>query len=80
MMHRSILTNKLEKEFQEIFSLKPNDLGNRYLTAIYKYITSPLKKMPFIYVVPTSFVVAIMLYVLLGQLVIKLVSLLQYAF
>lgn len=79
-MKRSSFPQKLEKELQEIFSIKPNDLGNKYLTIVYKYMTGPLKQMPFIYVVPTSFIAAIILYILLGQMVIKIVSLLQYAF
>lgn len=79
-MTQSFLSNKLEKEFHEIFSLKPNDLGNRYLTTIYKYVTAPLKQMPFMYVVPVAFMASIMLYLLGGHFVIKLVSLLQYAF
>ncbi len=79
-MSRTVVSEKLEKEFKEIFSLKPNDLGNKYLTVIYKYVTGPLKKMPFIYVIPTSFLFSILLYIILGHFVIKLVSLLQYAF
>ena len=79
-MQRTSFSHKLEQEFSEIFAVKPNDLGNKYLTFLYKYITGPLKKMPFIYVIPTSFIVALALYILLGQLVVKLVSLLQYAF
>ncbi len=79
-MSRTVVSEKLEKEFKEIFSLNPNDLGNKYLTVIYKYVTGPLKKMPFIYVIPTSFLFSILLYIILGHFVIKLVSLLQYAF
>ncbi|CAN5219359.1 hypothetical protein BH09PAT2_BH09PAT2_03330 [soil metagenome] len=80
MIYQSSFTNKLEQELQEIFSIKPNDLGNQHLTMVYKYITGPLKKMPFVYVIPMSFVVSFMLYALLGQFVVKLVSLLQYGF
>lgn len=79
-MTQTILSNKLEREFQEIFLVKPNDLGNKYLTLAYKYFTGPLKKMPFIYVIPTSFIISMMMYIVLGHFVIKLVSLLQYAF
>ena len=80
MMHSSILSHKLEKELREIFSIRPNDLGNRHLTSMYKFVTGPLKQMPFIYVLPTALILAMMLYIVLGQLVIKIVSLLQYAF
>ncbi len=71
---------KLQEEFHRVFSLPPNDLGNKWLTHIYKYITHPLKKMPFVYIVPLSVVAALMMYVLFGQLVVKLVSILQYGF
>lgn len=72
--------NNLQHEFNRIFSLPPNDLGNKWLTYLYKFFTHPLKKMPFIYIVPLSVLFATLLYVLLGQLVIRLVSVLQYGF
>lgn len=71
---------RLESEFRSIFSLPPNDLGNKWLTFLYKYFTRPLKKMPFLYIVPLSILVAIGMYILLGPFVIQLVSVLQYGF
>lgn len=79
-MNQKSYHRKLQDEFNRVFSLPPNDLGNKWLTHIYKFVTHPLKKMPFVYIVPLSFVVALAMYVLLGQLVIKLVSILQYGF
>ncbi|HRN70453.1 MAG TPA: hypothetical protein PLS49_04660, partial [Candidatus Woesebacteria bacterium] len=57
---------KLQNEFDKIFSLPPNDLGNKWLTYLYGFFAHPLKKMPFIYILPLSLVGAIVLYVLLG--------------
>jgi hypothetical protein len=74
------LDPRVKDRFQEIFSLPPNDLGDRRITFLYKTFTGPLKSMTFFYILPLSFVIAIVLYVLLGQLVVKLVSLLQYGF
>ena len=79
-MAQSFNIRKLKQEFEDIFSLKPNDLGNKHLTFAYKWVTGPLKKMPFIYLLPISFVSAVGLYILFGNLVIKIVSLLQYGF
>lgn len=71
---------KIQDEFNQVFSLPPNDLGNRKLTFVYKFITHPLKRMPFLYIVPLSLLVAAGLYFLFGQFVIKLVSTLQNGF
>lgn len=71
---------KLQKEFNTVFSLPPNDLGNKWLTYLYGFFAHPLKKMPFLYIIPLSVLGAILLYVLLGQLVVKMVSILQYGF
>lgn len=71
---------RLETEFRNIFSLPPNDLGNKWLTFLYKYFTHPLKKMPFLYIIPLSIIAAIGMYIVLGPFVIKLVSVLQYGF
>lgn len=70
----------IQKEFNNIFSLPPNDLGNKWLTFLYKSVTRPLKKMPFIYILPLSIFIAIAMYFVFGQYVIKLVSVLQYGF
>lgn len=70
--------DSLQEQLQEIFALEPNDLSLPPLTRMYKITTGRLKTMPFLYVVPLAFIFAIVLYILFGQLVIKLVSLLQY--
>ena len=70
----------LKHKLQEVYSLSPNDLGYTPLNYVYKTITSFLKRMPFILIIPLSTVLAIMLYMLFGSLTVKLTTLLQYGF
>lgn len=77
---RHTYIHNLDREFDRIFAVPPNDLGNRWLTFFYKLFTRPLKKMPFLYILPLSFFAAVALYYLLGPLLITLVSILQYGF
>lgn len=74
------MTNKAElrNKMAEIYDLEPNDLRIRPLTRVFKMTTGRLKKMPFLYVVPLAFILAAILYLLFGQMLINLVSLLQY--
>lgn len=69
---------QLKKHLREIYSLEPNDLHMGLLTRVYKQATRRLKRMPFIYIIPLAFLVSIGLYFIFGQLVVGLVSLLQY--
>lgn len=71
---------RLKSKLNEVFFIKPNDLGNKTLTRFFKSSTSFLKTMPFIIVVPLSFFSAFILYVIFGKLIVKVVSLLQYGF
>jgi hypothetical protein len=71
---------RLKNKLEEVYFLEPNNLGNAYLTSAYKMTTSFLKQMPFIIVIPMSIIFTIMLYVLVGPLVVKLTTLLQYGF
>ncbi len=71
---------KLKRKLNEVFIHEPNDLGLNFLTNLYKILTSPLKNIPFVLIVPLSFVFAAAIYVLFGKLIIKLVTLLQYGF
>lgn len=74
-VHTSI---KLKKNLDEIYSIPPNDLYFRPATKMYKILTGRLKKMPLLYILPMSFFISATLYLVFGQLVVKLVSLLQY--
>lgn len=80
MSNSTFSYDQLEKRFYEIFSLQPTDLGSRRLTALYKIITKRLKTMPFLYVIPLVSIIAVVSYLLLGHLLVKLASLLQYGF
>ncbi|MFA9288996.1 MAG: hypothetical protein ACEQSA_03905 [Weeksellaceae bacterium] len=70
----------VSQKLQDIFQIPPNDLGNQYITSFYKLFTRPLKKLPFLFIVPLSAAVALAGYLMFGHLIIHLVSLLQYGF
>lgn len=72
--------DKLLKKADEIYLLKPNDLGSHRLTFTYHRLVSHLKIMPFIYIIPMSVVATVALYVFLGPLLVRLASLLQHGF
>jgi hypothetical protein len=69
-----------QKKLNEVFYLEPNNLGMGFLTNLYKRIVAHFKVAPFIIIIPFSFIFAGVAYFLLGYLLIKLVSLLQYGF
>lgn len=71
---------RLKHKLDEVYFVEPNDLGNHYLTTVYKVTTSFLKQMPFIFVIPLSVLLSVMLYVLVGGLVVRLATILQYGF
>ena len=71
---------KLKQKLNEVFINEPSDLGLNFLTNLYKISTRPLKNIPFVIIVPLSFIFAVVIYVLFGKLIIKLVTLLQYGF
>jgi len=78
--HKNTSYQHIEREFQQIFAVKPNDLRMPWLTALYKWTTGPLKRMPFIYFVPLALCAVLALYLLVGPLIIRLASILQYGF
>ena len=71
---------KYRKSLNEIYDIEPNDLGVSFLTNWFKRTTHPFKNVPFIIIIPLSFLVAIAMYLIFGYLLIRLVSLLQYGF
>ena len=71
---------RLQQKLEEVFMVEPNNLGPSYITALYHRLTGFLKTMPFIFIIPISFISAIFLYFIFGPLLVKLVSLLQYGF
>lgn len=72
--------HQFKNKADEVFFIEPNNLGFNFLTNFYKRITANLKSMPFIIIFPLSLVSAIFLYFIFKQLLIRLVSLLQYGF
>lgn len=74
------MPDNLLNQFETITSIPPNDLHSKILTNLYKIFTSPLKKIPFIYIVPLSVCFALLCWFLLGKLLTPLVTLLQNGF
>jgi len=72
--------HRLKEKMNEVFCIQENDLGIFFLTRWYKKITSHLKQIPFIYLIPLSFLCAFVLYLLLGKTLILLVSRFRYGF
>jgi len=69
-----------QKRLNEVFLLEPNNLGVGFLTNLYKKIVARFKVAPFIILIPTSFMISALAYLVFGYLLINLVSLLQYGF
>lgn len=65
------------RKLKEVFYPAPNDLGLTILTKIYKKIVFRLKFAPFLYIIPLTFLLGLMLYFIFGYLIIKIVSFLQ---
>ena len=71
---------QLQQKLDEVYSVEPNDLGVDLLTFIYKKSTSYLKSLPFVIIIPLSLFIAVLVYLLIGRIAIKVTSLLQYGF
>ena len=76
----SIIPLRISKQYREIYTLQPNQLGNDRINTFYKRTTHFLKKSPFIVIVPLVVLTVILIYVLIGPYLVKLASLLQYGF
>lgn len=76
MIRSTIVKQKLD----EVFIVEPNNLGLVTLTNIYKKLTKSLKIVPFVYLIPLSLLIVLLVYYLLGIYLVRLVSLLQYGF
>jgi len=70
----------MKQKLNETFSIEPNDLGVDFLTFYFKKITAYFKVIPFVYVIPFAFLISIILYFLLGRLLVRLVTILQYGY
>lgn len=74
------LFEKIESKVQEIYAVTPTDLGIYRLTKLYKLSTGPLKVFPLRIILPISIGAALAIYFILGLLVTRLASILQYGF
>lgn len=74
------IPRRVSKQYQEIYALQPNQLGNEHVDVFYKITTRFLKKAPFIVIIPIVIITVVLVYVLVGPLLVKLASLLQYGF
>lgn len=71
---------RMKQKLNEVFFIEPNDLGVDFLTFYFKKITAYFKVIPFVYVIPFTFLISLFLYFLLGKLLLRLVTILQYGF
>jgi len=74
------IPTRIQNKYSEIFSLQPNQLGNNRINLFYKITTRFLKKAPFIVIIPVTMLVVVLIYILIGPLLVKLASFLQYGF
>ncbi len=70
----------LKQKYHEAFIVEPSDLGNPSLTRLYKQISSSLKVMPFVYLIPLSFLIALAVSLVFHLPLVKLTTTLQHAF
>lgn len=71
---------KFFKKMDEVFFLEPNNLGSQTLTNFYHSMTSLLKRMPFMVILPLALLVALLFFLNFREMVVRIVTLLQYGF
>jgi len=71
---------RFKRHINEVFIIKPNDLGMNFLTFWFKRTTFLLKKFPFLYLFPVASMIVLLMYFLLGKYLILLTNWLQYGF
>ena len=71
---------KIRQKLNEVYLVEPNDLGLPFVNNLYHGITKFFKTAPFIFIIPSSFIGALIMYLLFGSMIIKLASVLQYGF
>lgn len=75
---KDVIYQKLEKKLAEVTIVEPQNIG--ILTPLYKTLVPFLKFAPWRILIPLSFVFSLFGYFLIGQLIVFIVSLLQYGF
>jgi len=71
---------RMKQKLNEVFSVEPNDLGTNFLTYRFRKLSTYLKTIPFVYVIPFAFIISLVLYLLFGKFLVRLVTILQYGF
>lgn len=72
--------SQLREKMDEVYLVKPNDLGFAAGNKIYRKMNVYFKRMPFLFIIPLSFAVSLLLYMLFGPLIVRLTTILQYGF
>jgi len=73
-------SKNLKIYINEVFFIEPNNLGFDFLNFWFKKTTFYLKRFPFLFIIPLSGVIVLLLYLLFGQYLVWLANLLQYGF
>jgi len=71
---------RLRKQIREVFIIKPNDLGNKFLNFLFKKLTSYLKQFPFLLILPATFIITFFIYLILGNRIVAVTTLFQNGF
>jgi len=75
-----VYSKEFKKYLDEVFFIKPNDLGKDFLNVWFKKTTVYLKKMPFLIILPLTVIIALLFFFLFRRYLIDWVSFLQYGF
>ena len=78
MKEKDLFYQKLVKRMTEVAVVSPQTIGP--FTILYKKITPLIKVRPFKALIFTSIIASFLLYLLLGSLIVRLASLLQFGF
>lgn len=78
-MNDAIYTH-LKKRYNEIYSIEPQAFRNTHLQRIFDFYARHLKTFPFRIFIPLSAIISIGTLLVLGVLLARLVTLLQYGF
>lgn len=69
---------RIKKKINEVFLIEPNNLGFDFLTIYFKKITHYLKTVPFIFIIPLTGILTLLLYLIFGEkILVNLVTILQ---
>jgi len=71
---------RISKKYREIFAVKPNSLGNPLFDLLYKSVVRFFKTAPFVVIIPTVMLMVVLIYLIVGPLLVRLASMLQYGF